>query len=310
MLKMEVDSQVSHSTGLSNFPQFSRLPKKVRSKIWKAALPERKAGFILLSCRVQILQAPPVIYHVCRQSRKIALKKGEGRIYQLEDGRRTYFCKETDFFLWGGFKLGLGELAGVIQNVVIPRCMFVDYSQACETFEILLTDGDFEQLQNIYVNLENRFTVLNLGSNSAAESHLFQSDTIVIPDLNWYEAKMRSIDDIATLLPGHVAAHWAEHREIAFDDDDVHEWKSFGGDVKYALMSTMVRLSGSVSDEQYDDFEAETMMHSSGVSWWDFAAHNSPDIWPTYLFTRIPESQRVDGVIQGDDLLSRTLEEF
>ncbi|KAI1409700.1 hypothetical protein F5Y13DRAFT_203103 [Hypoxylon sp. FL1857] len=293
---MDSNQQRKHSTSQSSFTRFCDLPKGIQAKIWKAALPERKAGYILLSNPIQILQAPPAIYHACQQSRRIALEQGLGGIYQLEDGRRTWFCKETNYFLYSGFKLGLGELACAIQNVVIPRGMLADYNQACEAFEILLTDGELTELQNIYVDLGDKFTILDNSWDHITKPHLFKSRKIVVPDLNWYDEKMRSIDEAASILPNNLTASWKEYREIAFDDDDEHEWKTFNGDVKYALMSTMARLSNEIRDEQYDAFEAETLMHPTGVSWWEFLAFNSPDIWPTCIFMNITGSERVYGV--------------
>ncbi|KAI1142855.1 hypothetical protein F5Y05DRAFT_408304 [Hypoxylon sp. FL0543] len=305
---MEVDQQVDQSAGPEGFPQFCDLPEEIQRKVWKLGLPERGARYIFLSATVQILQAPPAICHVCQQSREVALGADEGGIYELEDGRRTWFCKDTDFFLWGGFNLGLGELAGVIQNIVIPRRMVVDYSQACETFEMLFADGDFTELKNIFINLENRFTTSsNMSFNHIERSHLFRSNTIVVPNLNWYDQTLAGIDATAPFLPDQFLASWREFREIAFDDYDVHEWKDFVGDIKYALMSTLARLSGILSEEEYDSFEAEALMHPSGLSWWDFLAHYSPEIWPTCLITSVTGRERVDGVVDADDLLTGTL---
>ncbi|KAI1213831.1 uncharacterized protein F4807DRAFT_469623 [Annulohypoxylon truncatum] len=306
---MSANQQLQPATRLSTFPRFSSLPTELQLDIWEKAMPEPQAGYILLSGSVQILQAPPAIAHVCKASRDIALKSG--RVYELEDGRRTWFNKETDFFLWGGHNLGLGELAPAIQNIVIPRHMLDDFSEACEAFEMLLTDSELSGLRNIFVNLEDKFTLVNEQWDPQVNSELFQSEsnTAIVPDLNLYNDSMDRIDRIASMLPQSVANYWRQHNEIAFNDNDDHWWVVLGGQVMFAYLSTVARLCVEISDEEYDEFEAGTLMHPSGdISWWDFLFERAPNVLPTQLFARITERERVGGFIEeGDDLLSGML---
>ncbi|KAI2470067.1 hypothetical protein F4781DRAFT_392235 [Annulohypoxylon bovei var. microspora] len=303
---MSADQQLQPMTKLLTFPQFSFLPIKLQLNIWEKVMPEPQAGYIALFGPVQILQSPPAIAHVCKVSRGVALKTG--RVYKLEDGKRTWFCKETDFFLWDGCSLGLGELAPVIQNIVISRHILDDYSKACEAFEMILTDGEFSGLRNIFVNLENRFTLVSKRWDPEIKSRLFQSEsnTVVVPDLNLYDDSMDRIDRVISILPRQVADCWKRHRQIAFNGSDDHWWVIMGGQVMYALLSTMARLREDISDEEYDEFEAGTLIHPSGeISWWDFLFREAPHILPTQLFARITDRETVDGVIEeGDDLLS------
>ncbi|OTA84582.1 hypothetical protein M434DRAFT_16389 [Hypoxylon sp. CO27-5] len=309
---METNQQLQLAAGPSTFPKFPEFPPELQAMVWKAAVAELKknAGYILLSVSVRILQEPPALYHACSLSRRVLLEEGGGKFYRLRDGSITWFCETTDFLLWGGFNLGLGELASAVQNVVIPRCMFDDHDFACETFETLLSDGDFDQLRNIYVNLENRFTFLNTSPYSILKPKLFLSNTILVPDLNWYDKTMKRIDRNRHLLPDDDMAAWNLHRELAFDDEDLHEWKDFGGDVKYALVATIARLGNDISDAQFDAFEREQLMHPSGISWFCYISEHSADVWPTFVLTTITGRERVEGVVRGDDLLGRILEDF
>ncbi|KAI1461702.1 hypothetical protein F4805DRAFT_476219 [Annulohypoxylon moriforme] len=306
---MSTDKQLQLSTKLSSFPQFSFLPKELQLDIWKKSIEDRPAGYVLLSGPVQILQAPPAIAHVCRASREVALES-QG-MYRLEDGRTTWFNKETDYFLWGGYELGLGELAPAIQNIVIPRHILDDNSKACEAFEALFTDSEFSGLRNIFVNLENEFTFVNERWDQRVNSKLFKpaSNTIVVPDLNIYNNSMYCIDSIASLLPLQVARNWRENQAIAFNDDDDHWWVVLGGDVMFAYLSTVARLSKDISDDDYDAFEAGILMHPSGkITWWDYLFARAPNVLPTQIFTRITNRERVQGFIEeGDDLLSGML---
>ncbi|KAI0102366.1 hypothetical protein F4776DRAFT_658144 [Hypoxylon sp. NC0597] len=309
---METNRQLQLAAGPSTFPKFSRFPEELQTMVWEHAVVEVKKnpGYVLLSGSVRILQKPPAMFYACRLSRRVLLEEGGGDFYALEDGSTTWFCEDTDFLLWGGFNLGLGELASAVQNVVLPRRMFEDYIVACETFEELLSDGEFDQLQNIYVNLENRFTFLKTDPRSVMRSKLFHSSTIVVPDLNWYDQTMEKIDHVYRLFTEDDEASWGLHREIAFDDDDQHEWKDFGGDVKFALVSTLARLDNNISEDDFDAFEREQLMHPSGISWFSFISEHSPDVWPTFVLTTITTRQRVEGVVGRDDLLGRILEDF
>ncbi|KAI0890670.1 uncharacterized protein GGS22DRAFT_151538 [Annulohypoxylon maeteangense] len=302
---MSDNQQLQLGTELSSFPQFNFLPMELQLDIWEKSMEETPAGFVLLSGSVQILQAPPAIAHVCKASRGVALKSK--RIYKLEDGRTTWFNKETDYFLWGGYNLGLGELAPAIQNIVIPRHILDDHSKACEAFEVLLTDSIFSGLRNIFVNLENNFTFVDKQWGALVNSELFQpeSNTIVVPDLNLYNNSMDRIDRVVSMLPPHVAHCWNQHKEIAFNDMDDHWWVVLGGDVMSAFLSTVARLCGEITEEQFEQFEAGTLMHPSGnISWWDFLFEMAPNVLPTQVFARITSREKVEGIIgEGVDLL-------
>ncbi|KAI1106694.1 hypothetical protein F4804DRAFT_330110 [Jackrogersella minutella] len=294
----EVDQQHHLESGPPSVTQFRSLPTELRLVIWEDAMPEPHVGYVALSNSRHIFQTPPALAHVCRESREIALKSSEdlklGKMYELEDGRKTWFCKETDYFLWSKSKLGLGELAPAIQNIVIPLCMLDTYEKACESFETLLTDAEFIGLQNIFVDLGDRLMLFRGDGQTRVKAELFQSSSIIVPDLSFYDNRMDRIDAMASKLPSDFADHWKDYKDISSNEDIEHWWVVLAGDVTYAFVSTMARLCEDISDEQYDDFEAETLMHPSGISWWDFFMAQVPTVMPTRVIARITDREKLE----------------
>ncbi|KAI1093504.1 hypothetical protein F5B19DRAFT_449624 [Rostrohypoxylon terebratum] len=300
---MTTNHQILPANNRLFFHQFSKMPGELQLEVWENATPEPKAGFILLSDSVKILQAPPAMAHACKTSRDVVLKSGG--MYELSDGDMTWFHAETDFLLWGGGTLGLGELAPAIRNIVIPRRILNAYFMACETFERLLADSELTGIQNIYVNLEEEFTFVGKQWNPQIGSELFnsESNTVVVPDLNIYNDSMDRIDRVVPMLPQRLADHWQQHKGITFNDDEEHWWVVLGGEIMHAYLSTIARLCEEITEEQYDEFEAGTLMHPSGeISWWDFLFEKAPYILPTQIFARTTEREKVEGHIEnGDD---------
>ncbi|KAI0898596.1 hypothetical protein F4806DRAFT_507401 [Annulohypoxylon nitens] len=300
---MIADRQILSATKPSFFHQFPNMPAELQLEVWENATPEPQAGYILLSDNLQVLQAPPAMAHACKTSRDVVLKCG--RLYSLDNGSLCWFNSDTDFLLWGGGPLGLGELAPAIQNIVIPRRLLNDYYTACETFERLLTDSEFTGLKNIFVNLEDDVSFVTKQWNPQVESELFnsESNTVVVPDLNLYNDSMDRIDRVASLLPQRLADHWQQHKSIAFNDDDEHWWVVLGGQIMHAYLSTVARLCEEINEDEYYQFEAGTLMHPSGeMTWWDFLFERAPNVLPTQAFARTTEREKVEGLIQdGDD---------
>lgn len=155
--------------------------------------------------------------------------------------------------------------------------MLKDYSKACETFEWLLSHGDFHRLRNIYVDLEDKFTLMNETWNPAIESQLFGANTIVVPNLSiGTDHPSDRIDEVDGILPGDVAASWRKHRDMRHGTNN-NEWVDFlAGDISYAWISTRARMCSDISEEQYDSFERGQLIHPSGRSWWDHFAYTMP----------------------------------
>lgn len=57
----------------SPFPNFAALPPELRAMIWELCLPSRVIRLSRLSLTTTRTKKPPLIAHVCRESRALAL---------------------------------------------------------------------------------------------------------------------------------------------------------------------------------------------------------------------------------------------
>ncbi|KAI0383739.1 hypothetical protein F5Y04DRAFT_278364 [Hypomontagnella monticulosa] len=278
----------SSIAGLSSFADLV-----IRSRaINRATMPrtEDLARYVLVSLLCRIVHAGP----------SSVTEAETGLLYELGNGARTWFCPHKDFLLWGGFDVALGQLGSVVQNIVIPRELIGNYPKACETFQMLLENGGLRQLKNIYVDVGNKFTLID---DDRLQDELFSSSSIIVPDLGTYDNRMARIDDAAPMLPADVLGHWYKHKTMVLNNEQ--EWEEMSGDIMYAWITTKACLSGEISGQDYDDFEAGVLMHPSGRSWWDYFAESAPTIRATCVFAQIAETERLNGEIkEGDDLLS------
>ncbi|KAI1779426.1 hypothetical protein F4818DRAFT_436739 [Hypoxylon cercidicola] len=277
---------------LTRFPQLAWLPEKIRRTIWEyAAANDDGPRFVLQSGLVQIIQKPPALAHACRESRQVALRTG--RMFQLGNGRGTWFRPETDVFLWGGSNLGLGELPRYVRNMVITNLLVTDYYQACDTFEWLLNCANFTQLETVYVEMGEIFTLLNNSWHPAIEASLFKTNTIIIPNLFFEEDELsEQIDKIHPLLPDDAATTWRNCRTIAFTQ--ANEWVDhIAGDVTFAWISTQAKRRKEIHEDEIEAVENEVLMHPSGIPWWNYLANNAPTFSPTCVFARLADRELV-----------------
>ncbi|KAI1376300.1 hypothetical protein F4677DRAFT_445559 [Hypoxylon crocopeplum] len=273
----EIQARMSGpQTAGSSASPFFRLPIALQSKIWENA--SDGPHYIVQSPSVRIRQMPPVIAHVCRLSRHIALETG--RVYQLGDGTKTWFNPAADVVLWGGNNPGLGELSDHVRNIAIPRPLLDDYSKAFNTFAMLLEHG-VSQLKHVFVNMETKFALLD--SDAKVASKVFDLNTIAMPNLNKSGDQTTRIDSVISLLPQHIAEYWYSYRETDFEYEN--EWEDIQGDIVFAWYSAVTELTHEIPQDRLNDFEKETLMHSNG---------QAPIFWPTFLFIRFSGQEKAE----------------
>ncbi|OTA98474.1 hypothetical protein M426DRAFT_28417 [Hypoxylon sp. CI-4A] len=245
----------------------------------------QKPNYILLSEQLTILRAPPTFPH---------LEYGE--LYLLEDGRDTFFHPPTDFLLWDGRTRGLGQIAAVVQNIVIPANVLCDYTLAYETFGFLYADGALGSLKNIYVDLSSKFFVLK---DAITTLGIFDpTSTIIAPDLEEYNELVGVIDSSVPILPSKMAECWVEHSLLALEgSQEKRNWVDFIGEALHGWTSTMAKLSHEIHDSETDDFDDGLLMHPSGISWLEYIEINAPNFIPTYTVTRFSERDRIQGTV-------------
>lgn len=196
----------------------------------------------------------------------------------------------------------VGELGPMVENIVIPLDMICTYARACETLHILLAKEGLSQLNNIFIDVGDRFTFVK---DRRIRDELFKTSSVIVPDLTNYDNRMARIDNAASILPGDVLGHWYRHKAMVSDNTEM--WQEISGDVMYAWITTKACLSGEISEENYDDFENGVLMHPSGKTWWDYLAHGAPTILPTCVFAQVSDTEKVDGQIREEDELLSVL---
>ncbi|KAI1765280.1 hypothetical protein GGR53DRAFT_529648 [Hypoxylon sp. FL1150] len=214
-------------------------------------------------------------------------------MYLLENGRLTWFRPEIDVFLWGGCDLGLGELTDHVRNMVIPLTMVLDYDKAVETFDWLFDQIRFDQLENVHIEMSGNFTMMSKRWHPAIKKKLFNANTVVIPNLFYSEDEVsEDVDDICSILPDGVSTYWKECRAISFTH--ANSWVDhIAGDVTYAWITTQAERIKEIGKGKVKAVESETLMHPSGISWWDYLANSAPAFTPTCVFTRLTDRERV-----------------
>ncbi|KAI0175997.1 hypothetical protein GGR52DRAFT_340136 [Hypoxylon sp. FL1284] len=273
----------THNTSLAN--RTARATRELWLH-WQYAVSDCDGPhYVLQSGSILVTQRPPPLAHTCQQSRRVALRKG--RMFRLGNGKGTWFRPETDVFLWGGSKVGLGELASHVRNIVLQRSTATDYYQACDTFAWLLDHANFTSLENVYVEMASNFTLVNQTWYPAVDKRLFKNNTVVIPDLSFAEDELsKKIDSLSQMLPYHVATYWREYRSIGFTQ--VNDWiDHIAGDVTFAWISTQARRIEEISEDQVEAVEDETLKHPSGITWWAYLANNAPAFSPTCVFAQL-----------------------
>ncbi|XXG94041.1 hypothetical protein Hte_000292 [Hypoxylon texense] len=245
----------------------------------------------------QVAQMPPVLAHVCQQSRKVALKTG--RMYELGGGTGTWFRPETDVFLWKASldHLDFEELAGHVRTMVIPRFAIKNYKEACVTFGWLLNEAGFTQLNTIYVEMSyTLFPSVFETWHPEIKTRLFKTDTILIPNLFLAEDEVRvKIDSMSHLLPDELAYYWKSNRAMSFTE--VNEWTDhMAEEITSAWVSTQARRTSEIGEDQVKAVENKVLMHPSGISWWAYFANNAPAFTPTCVLTRISDREVVTSI--------------
>ncbi|KAK6948286.1 hypothetical protein Daesc_010051 [Daldinia eschscholtzii] len=262
----------------SGFPKFESLPPSVQRKIWKFAMDAREPRHVYLTDGTRLCQPVPALVDVCRMARSVAFE--DGRVFQLGDGRFTWFCPSKDFVYWDSFRYNLGELTSEVRNLIIPYYGPDSDRRIIRAMSDLFLGGNPSQLETIFVVVSSAIAHGDWSEQSV--SRFFGDRTIIAPALTQVDSLIDVVDDKEMVLPEAARNMWRESKEINFDDSGV--WSDYAGDLLLAWINLTGHFCNDISAADFPDFEKEELMHPSGTTWWDWFATHEPLIVPTMAF--------------------------
>ncbi|RYP51696.1 hypothetical protein DL768_002997 [Monosporascus sp. mg162] len=309
------------------FPYFSKLPPELRQRIWDLAIPRRYVRAVRLSDRGGVLQRPPDVAQVCREARAVATRHG-GMWKTSYQGypQWTWFQADRDVVIWNNTG-DLGDLPSVAKTIVVPGSS-MNFGLRDTLRNLIRRDG-FRNLETIYIETGDKFTMVDKHWSPKVVTELFGFDKILLPDMESWSAGCEK--NIFSLLkrekhsantPPDAFSYWCNNMDwrdsmnwcddmdwcdymVDVDSDvdprdDIYSWACKTRSFNFIWAQLMAELTPGLGLQPAEDgiypLNSKAMRPFSSQTWREHFELSAPRIIPTCVFALVDDMPMWDNL--------------